>query len=221
MCGLYSFRSSVEEARALFKYLERPKFPPRQYVAPLSPIAIVRQENGETHFQLVRWGFIPSWTKEIKPGKPIINARCETILEKPSFKNAIRRRRCLIPADGFYEWLGDVPGKKVPYYIHRPDNALFAFAGIWEHWMGADGSEIETAAIITSAPNAIIAQIHDRMPVVIQPENYAEWLDVQNVDGAAAVHLLRPAPDDYFVFEPTTIERNAPPPKPKAQLSLF
>ena len=221
MCGLYSFKASAEEVRWLFGYLEDPDFPPRPYVAPLSPIAIVRNENTARHFQLVRWGFIPSWLKQPKPGKPMINARSETILEKPSFKNAIRRRRCLIPADGYYEWVGDVPGKKIPHYIHRPDNGPFAFAGIWEHWMGADGSEIETAAIITSEPNSVIAKIYDRMPVVIRPENYTQWLDVQNVEGEEAAQLLRPAPEDFFVYGPTTIERNAPAPKPKAQLSLF
>jgi putative SOS response-associated peptidase YedK len=112
MCGLYSFRKSAEETRSLLQYLEELEFPPRTYVAPQSPIAIVREENNERHFALVRWGFIPSWVKEIKPGKPLINARSETLQEKPSFRNAVRRRRCLIPADGYYEWLGDVPGRK-------------------------------------------------------------------------------------------------------------
>jgi putative SOS response-associated peptidase YedK len=169
----------------------------------------------------VRWGFIPSWVKEIKPGKPLINARSETLLEKPSFRNAIRRRRCLIPADGYYEWLGDVPGKKIRYFIHRPDQRLFAFAGLWEHWLGADGSELETAAIITTAPNDVIAQIYTRMPVVIHPENFAQWLDVKNVEAEEVVQFLEPAPEDYFIFESTVIERKSPPPKPKAQLSLL
>ena len=221
MCGLYSFRKSADEARLLLEYLETPEFPPRTYVAPLSPMAIVRSENNERHFTLVRWGLIPSWVKEIRPGKPIINARSETILEKPSFRNAIRRRRCLIPADGFYEWLGDVPGKKIPYFIHRPDHGLFAFAGLWEHWLGADGSELETAAIITTASNEVITQINERMPVVVHPQDFARWLDVANVDAEEAVQLLKPAPDDYFVFEPTVIARSPPPPKPKAQLTLF
>lgn len=190
-------------------------------MAPQSPIGIVREQNNERHFALVRWGFIPSWVKEIKPGKPLINARSETLLEKPSFRNAVRRRRCLIPADGYYEWLGDVPGKKIPYFFHRPDHGLFAFAGLWEHWLGADGSELETAAIITTEPNPVVAQIHDRMPAVIQPENYAMWLDARNVSAEAAVQFLKPAPNDYFVFEPTVIIRNAPSPRPKAQLSLF
>ena len=221
MCGLYSFRKSAEETRSLLHYLEELEFPPRTYVAPQSPVAIVREENNERHFALVRWGFIPSWVKEIKPGKPRINARSETLLEKPSFRNAIRRRRCLMPADGYYEWLGDVPGKKIPHFIHRRDHGLFAFAGLWEHWLGADGSELETAAIITTEPNAVIAQIYTRMPAVIHPENYARWLDVRNVDAEEAVQFLKPAPDDYFVFEPTVIARKASPPRPKAQLSLF
>jgi putative SOS response-associated peptidase YedK len=220
MCGLYSFRKSAEETRSLLRYLEELEFPPRTYVAPQSPIAIVRLENNERHFALVRWGFIPSWVKEIKPGKPLINARSETLLEKPSFRNAVRRRRCLIPADGYYEWLG-VPGKKIPHFIHRPDHSLFAFAGLWEHWLGADGSELETAAIITTEPNAVIAQIYTRMPAVIQPENFAEWLDVRNMNAGEAVQFLRPAPNDYFVFEPAVITRNALPPKPKAQLDLL
>jgi putative SOS response-associated peptidase YedK len=221
MCGLFSFRKSSEEARWYFNYVETPDFPPRTYVAPQSPIAIIRTENNERHFALVRWGFIPSWVKEIKPGKPLINAHSETLLEKPSFRNAIRRRRCLIPADGYYEWLGDVPGKKIPYLIHRPNHGLFAFAGLWEHWLGADGSELETAAIITTAPNDVIAQIYSRMPVVIHPENFAQWLDVKTVEAEEAAQFLKPAPEDYFVFEPTVIERNPPPPKPKAQLSLL
>jgi putative SOS response-associated peptidase YedK len=201
--------------------VETPDFPPRTYVAPQSPIAIVREENNERHFALVRWGFIPSWVKEIKPGKPLINARSETLLKKPSFRNAIRRRRCLIPADGYYEWLGDVPGKKIPYFIHRLNHGLFAFAGLWEHWLGADGSELKTAAIITTAPNDVIAQIYTRMPVVIHPENFAQWLDVKNVKAEEVAQFLKPAPEDYFIFEPTVIERTSPPPKPKPQLTLF
>ena len=221
MCGLYSFKSTREEARLLLEYIETLEFAPRSYVTPASPIAIIRMENGERHFAHVLWSFVPSWAKEPNAGKPMINARSETIFEKPSFKNAIRRRRCLIPADGYYEWVGDVPGKKVPHYIHRPDHSLFAFAGIWEHWMGADGTEIETAAIITSQPNAVIAQIYDRMPVVIEPKNFEAWLDLQKQDTNDVVPFLKPAPDDYFMFDSTTIERKAPQPKPKAQLSLL
>ena len=204
-----------EEVRDFISYLEQPDFPPRQYVTPQSPIAIVRRgADGARHFALVRWGFVPSWTKEILPGKPLINARGESVHEKPSFRNAFRRRRCLIPADGFYEWAGDVPGKKKPYFIHRPGNALMAFAGIWEHWMGKDGSEIETAAIITTSANALVATIHPRSPVVIAPEDFEQWLDCSSEDTTAARAMLKPAPDDFFEMEPTVIQRSAPP-KPK------
>jgi putative SOS response-associated peptidase YedK len=214
MCGLYSFKRSPEEARGLFNYIEMPDFPPRQYITPGGPMAIVRQgSDGVRHFALVRWGFVPSWAKEIQP-KPLINARSETILEKPSFKNAIRRRRCLIPADGFYEWEGDVPGKKKPWYIHKPDHGLMAFAGIWEHWMGPDGSELETAAIITTVANALVETIHPRSPVVIHPENFADWLDVRHDDAKDLMPLMQPQGPDYFDMEPTVIARNAPPPKP-------
>jgi putative SOS response-associated peptidase YedK len=221
MCGLYSFKKSADETRALFHYAEEPEFPPRAHVAPLSPMAIVRAERGVRHFALVRWGLVPAWVKEIKPGKPLINARAETVVEKPSFRNAMKRRRCLIPADGFYEWKGDIPGKKQPYHIHRPDHGLFAFAGLWEHWMGADGSEIETAAIITTEPNREVAQIHDRMPVVIMPEDFGRWLDVENVEALAASSLLKPAPEGYFTVEATVIARKSPPPKPPRQMSLL
>jgi putative SOS response-associated peptidase YedK len=216
MCGLYSFKRSPEEARNLFNYIEQPDFPPRQYVTPGSPMAIVRQGNdGVRHFGLVRWGFVAAWAKEILPGKPLINARSETILEKPTFRNAVKRRRCLIPADGFYEWEGDVPGKKKPWYIHRPDHGLMAFGGIWEHWLGADGSELETAAIITTAANALVETIHPRSPLVIHQDDFETWLDCKSDDVRDVVPLFHPQADDYFEMEPTVIHRNAPPAKPK------
>lgn len=212
--------------RNLLNYLERPEFPPRQHVAPGQPIAIVRADKGERHFALVRWGFVPSWAKEILPGKPLINARCETIAEKPSFKNAIRRRRCLIPADGFYEWEGDIPGKKKPYYIQKHDRRLMAFAGIWEHWMGPDGSELETAAIITTEANALVSTIHPRSPVVIQPDDFEPWLDCRDENLRDVVPLMRPASDDFFVMAATVVPRggsakSAPPKLDSGQMGLL
>jgi putative SOS response-associated peptidase YedK len=222
MCGLYSFKSAPEEARNFFSYLERPDFPPREYVTPGGPMAVVRQGgDSKRHFALVRWGFIASWVKEVQPGKPLINARSETILEKPSFRNAVRRRRCLIPADGFYEWEGDVPGKKKPWYIHRPDHGLMAFGGIWEHWMGPDGSELETAAIITTEANALVATIHPRSPLVIHPDDFDVWLDHDNDEVRGIVPLMAKQADDYFAMEPTVIRRNAPPQEPNAQATLL
>jgi putative SOS response-associated peptidase YedK len=222
MCGLYSFRKAPEETRNLFNYLETPDFPPRRYVTPGGPIAIVTQNAEGRHYLLVRWGLVPSWVKDIKPGKPLINARSETILEKPSFRNAMKRRRCLIPADGFYEWEGDVPGQKRPYFIRKPDEGIFAFAGIWEHWQGADGSELESACMITGAPNAEVSRIHTRSPVIIHPQDFEQWLDCANVGEKEAAELLVPPPDGYFVLEQTRIERASPPkkaPKPEPKKS--
>ncbi len=220
MCGLYSLAKSPRETKAWFKYQEDEDFPPRAHVAPGQPIGVVRMEHGARHFALVRWGFIPSWVKEVKPGKPLINARGETVMEKPSFRNAMRRRRCLVPADGYYEWSG-AEGRKVPFFVQAADKGLFALAGLWEHWMGTDGSELETAVLMTIAPNAELATIHDRMPVIIAPEDYETWLTGEVEDAA---RLIRPAPDGSFVMEPTTIGRAAapkPPPKKPDQMTLF
>ena len=189
-------------------------------MAPGSPIAIVRLERGERRFALVRWGFVPSWAKEVKPGKPLINARAESVAVKPTFRNAMRRRRCLVPADGFYEWAGAIPGKKQPYFIHRPDDGLFAFAGLWEHWLGSDGSELETACIIATDANGLISPFYHRMPVVIFPQDFAAWLDCENVGTEGAARLLVPAPDDYFILEPAQLQRRTAP-KPPAQPTLF
>ena len=207
MCGLYSLKTSAAEVRSAFGYAEAAEFPPRPYVAPAQPVAVVRMMNGARQFALLRWGFVPSWAKQMKPGKPLINARAETIGEKPSFRNAIRRRRCLIPADGFYEWKGDVPGKKQPFHIHKPDGAVFGFAGIWEHWLAQDGSELETTAIITTAANDTLQPVHHRMPVVIEPHNYDLWLNADETLADAAMELLTAAGNDYFTLEPTMIER--------------
>jgi putative SOS response-associated peptidase YedK len=209
MCGLYSFRRSTEEVRALFAYAETPDFPPRPYVAPGGPIAIVRRDRGARHFALVRWGFVPSWSKEVRPGRPLINARAETVLEKPAFRNALARRRGLVPADGWYEWRGE-PGRKRPFHIHKPGHALFAFAGLWEAWLGPDGSELESAAIVTTAASPDTAHIHARMPVALDPACFEDWLDAERVPARAAAALLAPPPAGTFLLEPAVMERAAP-----------
>lgn len=203
--------------KALFGYTDEADFPPRAHVAPGQPVAAVRMDNGQRRLALLLWGFIPGWVKEVKPGKRLINARGETVLEKPSFRNAMRRHRCLVPADGYYEWSGAEGSRKTPYCVRRKDKGLFALAGLWEHWMGPDGSELETLALMTIAPNAELSAIHDRMPVIIAPEDFETWL---SGEPEAAARLIRPAPDGAFTLEPTVIGRAAPPQKP-GQLSLF
>lgn len=220
MCSLFSFKKSVDEVKGLWGPIQIPLFAPRDYVTPGSPVAILRTgANREREFAFVRWGFVPSWSKDMQPGRPLINARSETVYEKPTFRNAIRRRRCLIPADGFYEWQGDVPGKKQAWFVHKPDHGIFAFGGIWEHWMHANGSELESAAMLTSDPGLPVSDIHDRSPVVIQPQDFERWLSPEE----EKVHDLLHAPgDDFWVMEKTTIIRNtAPLPPPEPQLDLF
>lgn len=224
MCGLYSFRKSAEEVAAIFRLAALPVMAPRDYVTPGGPIAILRNSPKGVEFAHVRWGLIPSWVKMVEPSaKPLINARAETVLEKPSFRQAIRRRRCLIPADGFYEWAGE-PGRKQAFHITHNGGEIFAFAGLWESWMGADGSEMESAAIITTQANRTIGIIHHRMPVVIDPEDQARWLDCRDDKAEGVLDLLKPSAEDYFTAAKVEMPRarREPPVKPKpAQLDLF
>jgi putative SOS response-associated peptidase YedK len=184
--------------RRLFGYSEQPNFPPRYNVAPTQPIPVVRLVERRRSFALLRWGLVPSWVKDPRAFSLLINARGETVREKPAFRNGMRRRRCLLPADGYYEWKRE-ENRKQPFYIHAPAGPV-AFAGLWETWMGPNGEEMETACIITTAANRALAHIHDRMPAVIPPEAFDTWLDCSDDDGIAAAALLKPAPDDLFEF---------------------
>jgi putative SOS response-associated peptidase YedK len=224
MCNLYRLRAKPDHLRELLQYVEDHEFAPRSYISPGSPIAIVRAERGARHLDLVRWGFVPSWAKEVAPGKPLTNARIETLLEKASFKNAVRRRRCLIPADGYYEWSG-VEGRKQAYQVTRADGHPFAFAGLWEDWLGADGSEIETAAIVTTAAVPAMAAVHPRMPVIVAPHLHRDWLANEALDAGEMLALVQSHPDPALIAEPVELERRAPVSKPSStgthQLTLF
>ncbi|HXY89151.1 MAG TPA: SOS response-associated peptidase [Xanthobacteraceae bacterium] len=197
MCGRFALHSSPDELRRLFGFEALPNFPPRYNIAPPQPIALVRIENGARHFALARWGLVPSWVKDPKKFALLINARAEGIAEKPSFRAATRRRRCLVPADGFYEWRPEGKSKR-PYFVRRRDRAPMAMAGIWETWAGADGGEIDTAAIVTCAANAVLAPIHDRMPALIAPADFSTWLDADEKEFQKAAALLQPAPEDWL-----------------------
>jgi putative SOS response-associated peptidase YedK len=195
MCGRYVIKTPPALMRQAFGYGEQPNFPPRYNVAPTQPIPVVRLVDGRRSFALLRWGFIPAWVKDPRGFSLLINARAESVLEKPAFRNAMRRRRCLIPADGFYEWKRD-GARKRPHVV-RP-KGLVAFAGLWEPWMGPNGEEVDTACIVTTAANGTLRSLHDRMPAVIPPEAFDRWLDCANVEAEAAAALLMPAPDDLF-----------------------
>jgi putative SOS response-associated peptidase YedK len=194
MCARYVITSPPDAIRALFGYGEQPNFPPRYNVAPTQPIPVVRLVDGKRQFALMRWGFVPAWAKDPKAFSLLVNARGESALDKPAFRNAMRRRRCLVPADGFYDWSPGAP--KRPYFVRpKKSDGPIAFAGLWETWSGPNGEEVDTAAIVTTRANATLAAIHDRMPVIVAPEAFNLWLDCAKVDAVTAAALIAPAPE--------------------------
>ncbi len=207
MCGRYTITSAPEAIRALFRYQEQPNFPARFNIAPTQPIPIVRVVDGKRQFALMRWGLLPSWVKDPKAFTLLINARGETVASKPAFRAAMKRRRCLIPADGFYEWQA-VGGRKQPFYVRAKSGAPFAFAGLWETWTGPNGEELETAAIVTTRANRTLSPIHDRMPVVIPPDAFDLWLNCVEVDATTASALIQPAPENFFEAYPVSTHVN-------------
>ncbi len=215
MCGRFVLRASPEAMMTLFDLAEAPLLAPRYNIAPTQPVAIVRVDPDRSlmvpqrEWTHVVWGLIPGWAKDPSIGARMINARSETAAEKPSFRAAMKYRRCLVPTDGFYEWM-KVPGGKQPMFIHRPDHAPFAIAGLWERWTSPDGSLIESCTLLTTEPNAMMAGIHNRMPVILDPADYEMWLDAGHVKPDAAQHLLRPCPDDWLTAYPvSTVVNNA------------
>ena len=205
MCGRYVIKTPPGLMREIFGYAEQPNFPPRYNVAPTQPIPVVRLDKGERSFALVRWGLIPAWVKDPRGFSLLINARAESALDKPAFRNAMRRRRCLVPADGFYEWKQD-GARRRPFYAAA--KSLVAFAGVWEPWIGPNGEEMETACIITTTANRTLRPLHDRMPAVIPPRAFDLWLDCAKVDAVTAAALLVPAPEDTFAAHEVSVAVN-------------
>lgn len=216
MCGRFAITLPPEAVRAYFRYVERPNFPPRANIAPTQPIPVIRMAHnpagrGERRFTLVRWGFLPGFVKDPKDFPLVINARAETAGEKPSFRNAMKRRRCIIAADAYYEWKRDREGtgkdKKtsIPFLIRRQDGAPMALAGLWETWIGPNGEEMDTACILTVPANAAMAPVHDRMPVILEPDDFDTWLDTDEANAGAALALLKPAAENILeAFEIST-----------------
>jgi putative SOS response-associated peptidase YedK len=199
MCGRYTLKTTPTELAEIFLLLHTPQWGPRFNIAPTQFVGGIRAEDGARLWTLMKWGLIPSWAKDPAIGNRLINARGETVHEKPSFRAAFKRRRCLIPVDGFYEWqrTGTRGKDKQPFHIHRVDRQPFAFAGLWETWSAPDGSEVESCTIITTEPNELLATIHDRMPVILEPEDYDLWLDTE-VEAESLRELIRPCPADGF-----------------------
>ncbi len=193
MCSRYSLTSPPEAVRAYFRHINEIDYPPRYNIAPTQPVAIVRNDvRGKREIVLVRWGLVPSWVKTPGEFTTIVNARSETAAEKPSFRSALRHRRCLVPADSYYEWTGTAVAKR-PHMIKPVTGGPMALAGLVERWLGADGSEFGSMAILTTSANSTTAVIHDRMPVILAPEEFDHWLDCRGGTSMAILPLLRPA----------------------------
>ena len=200
MCGRYQLIAPPEAVRQLFAVdIDGEPFPPRYNIAPTQPIHVVhRDEAGRRRLTLMRWGLLPSWVKDPAAFTLLINARIETAPDKPAFRAAMKRRRCLVPATGFYEWRAMPAGPRQPFLVRAPDAPLLAFAGIFETWIGPDGEEMDTAAILTREASEPIRDIHDRMPVVVPPEAFSAWLDTAGHDVADALGALGASPDGFF-----------------------
>ncbi len=198
MCSRYNLTSPPEAVRAYFGYADTPNFPARYNIAPTQGIPVVLlDEAGARRFRLMRWGLLPGFVKDPKKFPTLINARSEEVLVKPSFRHAVRRRRCLIPADGFYEWTGP-KGKRRPFHLMPHPPRLIAFAGLYERWQDPQGGELDTVTILTCEANRTVAALHDRMPVVLDPEQYEDWLDAKRVSAEEALAMIGPAADDLF-----------------------
>lgn len=233
MCGRFVITSPPAAIRQVFGYAEQPNFPPRFNVAPTQPVPVIILDRGARHFRLMRWGLVPAWVKDPRKFTLLINARSETVQDKPAFRNAIRRRRCLIPADGYYEWHVSADRKR-PYFIYRADRKPFGFAGLGETWVGPNGEEVDTVAIVTAPASPDLAVLHHRVPVTIAEDAFERWLDCSSDSAEGVMSMLtgpregefswhevstrvnRVANDDAQLVLPITEEqREAEAPKPK------
>jgi putative SOS response-associated peptidase YedK len=232
MCGRYAITLPPEAVRAYFAYRETPNFPPRYNIAPTQPIPVVTAEprsgGADRHFVLMRWGFLPGFVKDPKGFPLMINARAETMAGKASFRAALTRRRCLVIADAFYEWKKEGAGGRGafrrPYLIRRVSGEPMGFAGLYETWSDPTGGEIDTACIITTGANPLAAQVHDRMPAILDPATFSPWLDVDGVEAEKAIALLKPAPEEalelieigpavnHFANDDESVQRPVAPP---------
>jgi putative SOS response-associated peptidase YedK len=211
MCGRYVIRAPVSQLATMFDLMDVPLLTPRYNVAPTQMVPAVRLKPGTKKRELVmlKWGLIPAWAKDAAIGSQMIMARADTVADKPAFRDAFRRRRCLIVADGFYEWQ-KTNGKKQPYFIGLKDQNPFAFAGLWEQWKNPEDDVVESCALITTDANDIVRPIHDRMPVILQPKDYETWLDLENQDTMALQKLLQPYPGEAMMAYPVSPFVNNP-----------
>ncbi len=211
MCGRFTLIVDPADLKDAFADYSFPaKFAPRFNVAPTQPVlAIPNDKKNKADFFM--WGLIPSWAKDPAIGNKLINARGETLAEKPSFRGGYKYKRCLILADGFYEWkLQPATKTKIPHFIHLKKGGVFAFAGLWDEWHASDGSTVRSCTIITTPPNKLMAPIHDRMPVILEPKNYADWLDASPRTPESLQPLIKPFPAELMDAYPVSTLVNSP-----------
>ncbi len=208
MCGRYTLKTPVDALAEQFEIEEYPSsLTPSYNIAPTQEVAAVIAEDEKRKLEILRWGLIPSWADDPAIGNRMINARAETVSEKPSFRGAFKERRCLVLADGFYEWQKTSNGKQ-PFYIHMEDGSPFAFAGLWEDWK--NGSKVRSCTIITTEANKLVGEIHNRMPVILPPEDYGLWLDPDFDEKEPLTSLLKPYPDEAMEAYPVSRKVNRP-----------
>lgn len=209
MCGRFAQRSDPKKLAKEFKVAEVPDLEDRYNIAPTQEILGVLESADGREMKFFKWGLIPSWAKDAAMGARLINARSETVTEKPAFREAFKMRRCIIPADGFYEWQ-KTEGRKQPYFFQMKDESPFGFAGLWERWQGATGQAIESCTILTTEANEVLRPVHDRMPVILHPDDYELWLDEDVRKRELLKELLRPYPAEEMKGYPVSTEINSP-----------
>ena len=208
MCGRYTLKTPASVLTELFDIEEAPSsVTPSYNIAPTQRVATVLSENGKRKLEMLRWGLVPSWADDPEIGNRMINARAETVAEKPSYRKAFRKSRCLVLADGFYEWQ-KTESSKQPFHIRMKDESPFAFAGLWESW--DNGEEIRSCTIITTDANDLVGEVHNRMPVILQPEDYEMWLDPELDEREPLTSLLKPFPADAMQAYPVSRRVNKP-----------
>ncbi|MBD2529106.1 SOS response-associated peptidase [Nostoc flagelliforme FACHB-838] len=205
MCGRFTLNQSVEALSQVFHVESVPDLAAQYNIAPTQMVVTVLQnpENKKRELKQLHWGLIPSWAKDAGMGAKLINARAETVSEKPSFRSAFKHRRCLVVADGFYEWQRQ-QGKKQPFYFRLQDEQPFGFAGLWEKWRSPSNEEIISCTILTTAANELLQPIHERMPVILEPQDYDLWLDSQVETPQTLQQLLRPYPASAMTAYPVS-----------------
>lgn len=202
MCGRYAYLLPPEAMTALFRTLNEIVYPPRYNIVPTQPIVAITEQQGRRTAELFRWGFVPAWVKDPKEFPLLINARAETMIDKPAFRSALKNTRCIVPASGYYEWMKGPDGKKRPYFIALADGETMAFAGLYSTWLGPDGEEVDTVAIVTVDPNLEISSIYDRMPAVLRGEAIDLWLNTRDVGAREAAALAVSPPPGAMKYHP-------------------